>query len=394
MKVAINGTGVAGPALAYWLKHFGFTPVLFEQAKALRTGGYMIDFWGLGYDIAERMTGVLPKLREKAYYVKSLDIVDKNGATVGKVDTEFLRKDLLKNRMISLARSDVAATLFHACDGVESHFGVSIAQVEEQDDGVLVTLSNGKQEKFDLVIGADGLHSTVRSLAFGPETDCEHKLGVHVAAFTLSGHPHRTEDAYVSHIMHMKQAARVSLRDDKTLFLFTFRSELIEKEPRTLDEQKAAVKEAFKDMEWAEANECLSRLDESKDFYFDRVSQIRLDHWSNGRVALVGDAAACISLLGGEGTGLAIVEAFVLAGELHRAKGDYKQAFQNYHQLLQPLLAGKQKMAPSSLVLFAPRTSWDMFIARLIPKFSGISWLMRCIIGRLLRDDIVLPEYE
>jgi len=391
LRIAINGTGVAGPALAWWLKQYGLTPILFERAPALRTGGYIIDFWGVGYDIAERM-GILGELQRKGYLIESLQLVDRRGQSVAILKTAALRS-LLGNRFLSIARSDLAAILYRACDNVDTRFGTSITNVTEVSDGVLATLSNGREEKFDLVIGADGLHSEIRSLIFGPQEDCEQSLGAYVAAFTLSGYPVRNELTYMTHAVPKKMVARCSLRDDETLFMFTFHSDLVPELPQNNDEAKALLRAVFRDMEW-EVPSILFRLDEAEDFYFDRVSQIHLDSWSQGRVALIGDAAGCVSLLAGEGTGLAIAEAYALAGELQAATGDYRLAFQNYEQKLKPFIKQKQKSALKMLPFFAPKNTYQLFLSRLVIRASSIPILSKFLMKDLLKDDIDLPDYS
>ncbi|MGH9142784.1 MAG: FAD-dependent monooxygenase, partial [Vicinamibacterales bacterium] len=312
MRIAINGTGVAGPTLAYWLRRFGHTPMLFEKAPALRAGGYVIDFWGLGYEIAERM-GLVPALVDRGYLMQRLRLVDANGREIAGMDVAPLREQV-EGRFISIARADLAAALFRACEGIPAHFGVSIIDLRQDARGVNVTLSDGRMERFDLVIGADGLHSRVRELVFGPEDRFERPLGCHVAAFRLTDYPHRDPLIYVSHTVPKRQVARVALRDGETLILLICRSELIDGvPPREL--QKGALREVFGQMAW-EVPDILARMDAVDDLYFDRISQIHLKRWTLGRIALLGDAAACASLLAGEGTGLAMIEAYVLAGEL------------------------------------------------------------------------------
>jgi 2-polyprenyl-6-methoxyphenol hydroxylase-like FAD-dependent oxidoreductase len=389
MRVAINGTGVAGPTLAYWLRRSGHEPVLFEKAPALRTGGYLIDFWGLGYDVAERM-GLVPTLRERCYLMERLRILDADGRDEASLDLAPMR-ELLQGRFISLARADLAAALFGACDGIPAHFGVCVTAIEQDGEGVVATLSDGRRERFDLVVGTDGLHSQVRELAFGPEAQFETSLDCYVAAFRIPGYPRREDLAYVTHTVPRRQVARVALRDDETLILLVCRTELIGDDPPR-ERQKEALRGAFGDMRW-EVPQILDGMDEVADFYFDRVSQIHLPHWSCGRVCLLGDAAACPSLLAGEGTGLAMVEAYVLVGELHRAEGDFTRAFAAYDARLRSFITAKQKAALLFRDFFAPRTALALKVRNVVVNALSIRFLGKWLMARSLHDDLELPQY-
>jgi 2-polyprenyl-6-methoxyphenol hydroxylase-like FAD-dependent oxidoreductase len=389
MRIAINGTGVAGPTLAYWLRRFGHEPVLFEKASELRSGGYVIDFWGLGFDIADRM-GLVPTLLDRGYKMERLSIVDARGHEITEMDVTSIRTRL-NGRFVSIARADLAAALFEACNGIPSHFGVSIAGLKQDRDGVTATLSNGQQDRFDLVVGADGLHSQVRELTFGPEVRFETSLGCHVAAFRLRGYPRRDELTYVSRTVPMRQVARVALRDDQTLVLLICRSELIDGDPPR-EQQKAALRRAFGVMKW-EVPDILNRMDAVDDVYFDRVSQIHLPQWSAGRVALIGDAAACASLLAGEGTGLAMIEAYVLAGELHRAGGHIDRALAAFEAQLRSFVTTKQRAALRFRSFFAPRTALALRVRNIAVRSLSIPLVANRFIGSL-RDDLELPNYH
>ena len=391
MRIAINGAGVAGPTLAWWLQRYGHQPVLFEKASQLRTGGYLIDFWGVGYDVAEKM-GLLPALHKKGYIMKALRMVNRHGRRVAGMDVSVLRS-LMKNRYVSIARGDIASTIYHACKGVEAKFNNSIEGIVQHANGVTIQAADGSEQEFDLVVGADGLHSHVRTLAFGPESQFERYLGYYVAAFALPGYTPRDELIYVSHTVPKRQVAHVALRDDLTLFLFIFRAELLDSQPTTAPEERAVLRDVFGDMQW-EVPRILARMDEVEDIYFDRVSQIFMDRWTNGRVALVGDAAACVSFLAGEGTGLAMTEAYVLAGELHRAGGNHTVAFRKYETLLRPFLAQKQQAALRFAGFFAPKNSWGLFLRNLATNVSSVPFLAKLLIGRALRDDFDLPNYN
>jgi 2-polyprenyl-6-methoxyphenol hydroxylase-like FAD-dependent oxidoreductase len=389
MRVAINGIGVAGPTLAYWLREYGHEPVLFEKAPALRRGGYVIDFWGLGYEIAERM-GLLPSLRDRGYEMERLKMVDGRGREEVAVDMGPMR-EALGGRFISLARSDLAASLFGACGGVPARFGVWVTGIEQDQDGVVVTLSDGGMERFDLVIGADGLHSKVRELSFGPEGRFERSLECSVAAFRITGYPRRDELTYVSHTVPGRQVARVSLRGDETLVLLVCRTELLGGIPAA-GTPREALRRAFGGMRW-EVPAILDAMEEVDELYFDRVGQIHLPRWFSGRVALLGDAAACPSLLAGEGTGMAMIEAYVLAGELHRAHGDFARAFAAYESQLRSFVTAKQKAALRLRGFFAPRTSLALKMRNAAVGAFSLPLVGKWLVARSLRDDLDLPRY-
>ncbi|HUH95158.1 MAG TPA: FAD-binding domain [Casimicrobiaceae bacterium] len=391
MKIAINGIGIAGPTVAYWLRRFGHEPVLFEKAAALRSGGYLIDFWGLGYAVAERM-GILANLRARGYEMRWMRMVARDGREEARVDLSPVRK-ALHGRFISIARSDFARALFEACDGIPARFGVSIAGIERHEAGSVAALSDGTREHFDVIVGADGLHSDVRALAFGPEARFERFLDCYIAAFRVRGYRQRDELTYVSHTMRRRQVARVSLRDDETLVLFVWRPEDTGADaPRCGEEQRAAVRRAFGDMGW-ETPELLGAMEHAIDFYFDRVSQIHMPRWSAGTVVLLGDAVACPSLLAGEGTGLAMLEAYVLAGELHRANSDTPRAFAAYERRLRRLVTARQDSAAWFRGFFAPETTLGLAVRSLAVHAFGLPFVAKPLVARSLRDDLELPEY-
>jgi 2-polyprenyl-6-methoxyphenol hydroxylase-like FAD-dependent oxidoreductase len=221
MKILIVGAGIAGPSLAYWLLRAGHEPTIVERAAGLRRGGYLIDFWGAGFDVAERM-GIVPELMRRSYRIQEVRQVGDRGERV----TSFAPERFVGGagaRYVSIARSDLAAILYEALEGrVETIFGDSVAALDDDGERVHVTFESGRTRDFDLVIGADGLHSQVRRLVFGPEEQFEKYLGVVVAAFEVEGYRPREEESIA--LMHTNvgfQITSLSMRDDMTLFLFT-----------------------------------------------------------------------------------------------------------------------------------------------------------------------------
>ncbi len=392
MRVIINGAGIAGPTLAYWLRKGGHDVVLVEAAPGLRRGGYALDFWGVGYDVAEKM-GLLPRLRELGYQVREVRFVDRHGRTHGDFPVEVFGR-LANGRFTTLRRADLAATIFGALDAtVETIFGDSVAGIEETGHGVRVSFHRAPPRQADLVVGADGLHSRVRRLAFGPDAAVQVSLGYHVAAFAVEGYRPRDELVYVSHAVPGRQVSRWSMRDDRTLFLFAFRDEYLPAERPTGEQAaKAVLARVFADVGW-ECPQILAAMRDAGDVYFDRVSQIRMDRWTKGRTALLGDAAACVSLLAGEGAGLAMAEAYVLAGELRKCGGDHAAAFARYEALLRPLLKGKQRLAARFASSFAPRTAFGIRFRNLALRLLRLPFVANFVFGRAVRDEIKLPDY-
>ncbi|BBX04766.1 hypothetical protein BST36_08410 [Mycolicibacterium moriokaense] len=391
MKVAISGAGVAGPAFAHWMLRAGHDVTLIESAPRFRTGGYVIDFWGLGYRIAQKM-GIEKEIREAGYQVRELRSVNGKGDITARLGVEPIRQ-VTQGRYTSVARGDLAAAIYRTVEtDIETMYSDSITAIEGRTDCLAVTFENSAPRVFDMVVGADGLHSTVRKLVFGPDTSCEHYLGCQVAACVIDGYRPRDKLTYVTHNLPGRQIGRFSLNGDRTLVLFIFRSPTPEI-PDSPELCKKLLRNQFGDGEW-ECATILDALDSVDDLYFDVVSQIRLERWTSGRVALIGDAAACVSLLAGEGTGLAMVEAYVLAGELARSKGNISEACVAYDHLLHGFLEEKQRGATRFISFFAARTNLGIWLRNQAMRAFNIGPIGRLVTSRALRDDIELPEYN
>ncbi|MBI1181172.1 MAG: FAD-binding domain [Alphaproteobacteria bacterium] len=389
-RVLISGCGIAGPALAYWLLRYGFLPTIVERAPQPRESGYMIDFWGAGFTVAERM-GLLPRLRETGYDIQEVRLVDGSGRRVGGFPGRVFRA-ALGDRFVSLPRGDLAKALYdQVADRAECVFGDSIAAIEPGERDVRVTFEHGASRTVDLVIGADGLHSAVRRLTFGGEDSFERFLGYQVAAFNTPDYPHRDQDIYVSHSTPGRQIARYSLRDGRTGLFMVFRDpERIAEGRRDVAAQKALIRSALDGMGW-ETPDILRALEQTDDLYFDSVSQIRLQAWSRGRVALLGDAAFCPSLVAGEGSSMAMAGAYLLAGELKAAAGGHRQAFERFERMFRPLVERKQVAAEKFADWFAPRTATALTLRNLGSRVMSLPVLGPWMVRRMLRDEIPLP---
>ncbi|MVU76725.1 FAD-dependent oxidoreductase [Nocardia sp. ET3-3] len=326
--VLISGASVAGPALAFWLTKYGFTVTVVEQAPALREGGYKVDLRGVAMEVIDRM-GLSEEIRGASTDMRGGAWVDANGKAIA-----TLGPDLIGMRSPGddeVLRGDLARILFDATkSGVDYRFGDAITELVEHADGVEVHFRHAAPQVFDLVIGADGMHSTVRRSIFGAEEQFARHTGMAACVISVPNYLDLDHWELVhptpGHIVQMYSTQRSTA---KVQFIFPAPEQLPDR--RDTATQQRLVAEAFAGGGW-EVADLLRAMPESPDFYFDTVSQIHLERWSSGRVALVGDAAYCPSPLSGQGTSMALVGAYVLAGELHAAAGDHRVAFAAYQE--------------------------------------------------------------
>ncbi len=387
MRVLIVGAGIAGPTLAYWLQRMGHEITLVERAPELRLGGYLVDFWGAGFGVAERM-GIVPRLMEEGYRMREGREVSNSGRRIAHFDPRHVI-GISGGRFVSICRSDLARAIYDAVGGgMETIFDDTVRVLQDDGDRVYVEFAQGARREFDLVVGADGLHSRVRSLAFQPDDDVERYLGITVAVFDVEGYRPREELVAVMHTEVGVQTLRLALRDDATMFCFMFRYEGAV--PEDLAAQQALLRTHLRDVGW-EVPAILERMPQARTFYIDRASQIRMPSWSRGRIALIGDAAACPSLLAGQGSALAMIEAYVLACALHEANGDYRAAFAEYERRLAQLVREKQDAAIGLGAAFAPRNRTQLLLRNMVVGLMAIPFVANRAMGRSLRDPITLP---
>ncbi|MCA0295277.1 MAG: FAD-binding domain [Actinobacteria bacterium] len=387
MRILIVGAGIAGATLAYWLHRAGHEVTLVERAPKLREGGYLVDFWGAGFDVAERM-GIVPELRHRGYVFTEGRVVDRAGRRIASLKPAKIMQS--GEKYVSITRSDLASAIYAALGGAaELVLGDTVASLADQGDRVHVVLESGRSDDVDLVVGADGLHSRVRRLAFGPDADYERYLGIVIAAFEIDGYRPRDELVALMHAEVGFQVLRVSLRDDRTLVLFSVRHS--GDVPHDRDSQQQLLRAKLAGGGW-ETRAILDLMPAAASFYFDTVSQIRMPSWTRGRVALVGDAGACPSFLAGQGSALAMVEAYTLAAEIARCP-DHRQAFGAYEQRLSRLVLSKQDGALGLGAAFAPANGLQLFVRNAAMKLMGLPGVANLVMGRSFHDAVELPPF-
>ncbi|MCX4546972.1 FAD-dependent monooxygenase [Streptomyces sp. NBC_01565] len=335
--VLISGGSVAGPALAYWLHRHGFTPTIVERAPELRDGGYAVDFRGEALDVLDRM-GLLAKIRALDTEMGDAAMVDAEGRTYATLPAAVFAGDL------EVLKGDLTRMLYEATrEDVEYVFGDSIASLEQDEDGVLVTFERGTPRHFDLVAGADGLHSRTRALAFGPEEEFIRHLGIYTAIFNLDNYLGLRNTGRL-YAVPGKAANIFTARDNtEARAAFHFAADSLEYDRRDPAAQNRIIADRFADGGW-EVPRLLKEMDASGEFFFDSNAQVEMDTWSAGRVVLLGDAGYCAGPTSGRGTSQALIGAYLLAGELAARDGDHTAAFAAYEQQMRPYVAEHQAL--------------------------------------------------
>ncbi|MFJ4185388.1 FAD-dependent monooxygenase [Kitasatospora sp. NPDC089509] len=342
--VLISGAGVAGSALAHWLHRHGIAVTVVERAPGLRPGGQAVDIRGVALDVTERM-GLLDHVRAHRTRMRGMSVLDGDGREIHRSTETTFSSGRLANDDVELLRDDLLRILHQqACADVEFVFGDRITALDQDEDAVRVAFEHGRPRTFDLVVGADGLHSAVRRLAFGPEEQFTRHLGMHLAIFSADNF--LALDDWQLWLRDGEAGYGIyPVRDNTELRItFGFAGEPLPAGHRDADRHRQFVAERMATLRW-ETPKLLKALWEAPDFYFDAMTQVRMDRWSNGRTVLLGDAGYCASPLSGQGTSLALVGAHVLADALRRADGDHRAAFARYDERMRPFVELNQALA-------------------------------------------------
>lgn len=393
-SVLISGASIAGPVLAYWLQRHGFEVTVVEKAGAVRGGGYPIDIRGTALDVVRRM-GVLGALEAAHINSRRLTFLNPDGSMITSVDLQTVAGGV-EGRDLEVRRGDLTAILHNAIrDDVEFLFNDSIATLDDRADGVDVTFRSGAQGTFDVVIGADGLHSHTRSLVFGPEAQFHRYLGYCFAGFTLRNDFGLSHEGVIWNTPG-RAAALYAVGDGDELhgFLNFSRREPPFDAFRDPSAQRDLVASIFTDNQW-EIPRMVAAMRTAEDLFFDIVSQIRMPRWSTGRVALVGDAAYAPSFLTGQGTSVALVGAYMLARELATNHGrmatnhGHEAAFTAYERSTRAFVEMNQALVGEGDATLFPNTSEALALRN--QMLRGLTALPATT-GRPAHSALVLPD--
>jgi 2-polyprenyl-6-methoxyphenol hydroxylase-like FAD-dependent oxidoreductase len=337
-KIGVIGASIAGPALCFWLKKYGFEPTLIERSKSLRKGGYAIDLRGIAVDVAKIM-GVHDLIVQSRTSITKATHVNASGKIIHEECGEtFGHRD---GDDIEIVRSRLVEILMDQINDVPCRFNCFAQEIIQHEDQVEVIFNDGSTECFDLVIGADGLHSSTRKLSFKDDEYTTNNLGIYLGVFSTNNHWGLEHASLFCENEHKSIYIESDHNPDEALVGLMFKTSENLTLIKTQEEAIGCLNHVFRDFKW-QTDTIFSCLNHDSDLYFDSASQVKMPSWSKNRVALVGDAGYCASPMSGQGTSLALVGAYILAGELKRSANNHEEAFKQYHNKMRPYVEKNQ----------------------------------------------------
>ena len=380
-EVLISGAGIAGCTLAYWLARNDYSVTVVERGGALRSSGSPVDVRGPAVDVIERMN-IGTRLREASIRVAGMTFLDAAGKRVARVDIEALRSSIVP-KDFEIARGYLARILHEvSASDADYIFGDSIATLTQDGAGVDVTFEHSRPRRFDLVIGADGLHSIVRRLEFGPDYEFVKQAGLYASTVPLPANSDTGREMFMLNTPGKLAALHPCEGTPLAYFIF-WHPEIPEFDYTDLDQHKGLLEKTFAGIGWR-VPEFLAAVRVARDLYFDSVARVDVADWARGRVALLGDASSCVSLFG-DGSTLAIAGAYQLATALAENPADPKTAFARYQTIHSKLVASKQKHLAHAASRIVPKTPIGIWVGTRVfwRTMGGLGAVMR--VGRRLR---------
>ena len=353
--ILVSGASVSGLTVAFWLSHYGFDVTVVEKAPQLRPGGQALDVRGAAaVEVANRM-GVLDTIRARSTKLAGMSMVDASGKEIFRSEERSLTGGKFDSPSVEILRDHLVDVLYEAVrDQAEFIFGDSIASLSQDHAGVDVTFVAAPPRRFDLVIGADGVRSNVRRLAFGPDENFIRYLGSYIAVFSVPNFLGLDHWQVFCQEGEIGGGLLVMAKEDPARTYLGFNSaEPLAYDYRDIAAQKQLLTDRITGAGWV-FPQLLTHMRDTPDFYFDSINQIRMDHWSAGRVALLGDAGYAVSLSTGQGTSVAMVAAYVLAGELATHKGDPLAGLRSYEEALRDYVVRNQALVDQRSLPDAP----------------------------------------
>lgn len=389
-RVLVVGMGVSGIATAVRLRAAGWTPVIIERAADRRTGGYFVVLFGAGHEAAERL-GILEHLHDRTGPKDNLDIDRGGGARLGMSFSELLGEPWL------VLRGDVEQAACAALpDDVEIRFSTVPTAIEQDADGVDVTLldtaaGTSVTERFELVVGADGLRSTVRSLVFGPHEDHLHRLNYMIAAFEYAGTPPGLAPGQSATMLEPDRSMWIfGFADHDPTILLTYRTDDVDAEFTQPPAER--IRAAFGPQPLGEAlTRAIAALESADEVLFDSVEQVRMDTWHRGRVVLVGDSAWCVTLFSGVGVSAGLMGADLLGTALERHPRDVETALAEWERSLRPYLNHYQDTAADLRKIFVADNWTQIRIRRMMPLLAKLPF-SKPLVARMMRTDEILKH--
>lgn len=387
MRILISGAGIAGLTLAYWLKQYGHDAVVIEKAPNMRTEGYMIDFGGTGWDVADRM-GIIPQLAQKQQHLDAIFYKNGRGKTTSQIAlSKLYGAAKVGGKFIVINRRDVAQVIYETIQQqVEIRFDTTIQHIEQTPNQITITFADENVEQFDLLIGADGIHSTVRQQAFGAESTFAHYLGYHFAVFVVPAQI-ALEAAYYLYVEPGVQFGIYPMGDGRWMVYTVYQSESQTVPPPA--HRANMLRQILKPLAWV-VPDVLAHLSEEDYIFADTVTQIRMPRWSTNQVGLIGDAAYCPTLVSGQGASMAMAGAYFLAEALVQMS-NAQDALQAYENRLRPHIQKIQKSARSFAPNFVPQSRLRIGIINSVLRLSDVP-IFTNLIGKQFTVESILQS--